>query len=174
MPLNPLTIQQQARMAIKRFVIGIVNQHLIFDNFQLPQDIGNAAFNNVVTPYATRALNNGGYDTVAAQFLFALINGNFPNGILGNIQNPHTGIGVVLHLNERVSKNIKEIHWNSLPVLPINQTFLQAVNDALGGLQFALFVYNTIKGNINNIWVQLGVAVPNSATIIHFTSTSQD
>lgn len=148
MRLRPLTIQQQARMAINRFVIEIVNWHVLFDNFQLPQDIGNAAINNMQTPYAVRALNYGGYGTVAEQFLLALTSGNLPCGILGNPQNPHTGIGVILHLDKRVSKNIKEIHWNSLHILQVNQNFLQAVNNAIGGLQFVQFTYNTIKGNI--------------------------
>ncbi len=173
-PLPVLTAQQVARMAIDRFVIGITDGHVDFDNFRNLLQIGNATIGEVITNYVHQVLNDRSYNTEAARFLFTLKNGNFPAGILGNRLNPNYGIGVVLHLNKRVSKNIEEIHWNSLPLIPVNRDIVQIVNNAIGPLMFAPFVYNTIKRNINELWWQVGLQYPNSATIIHFKNTSQN
>lgn len=60
---------QKATLAIKRFLIGITNGHHNLGNFAAPNQIINAAFAGLITPYVTRALNCGGYNDITARFL---------------------------------------------------------------------------------------------------------
>lgn len=171
----PLGVPQKATLAINRFLIGITNGHHNLNNFAFPDQIVNAAFAGFISPYVIRALNCGGYDDTTARFLHHLITGvGFPaalRGLIGGLI-PDTVV-ILLSLDKRVSKNMKEIHWNSSSLLVISPPIAGAMVAAFPAIGPALALgYDSIKTLLNNhfpVW-----AAPNSATAVTFRQTSDN
>lgn len=112
--LNPLPLQQQATFAIARFCIGITNNRPLpaFQDLRaLVRTYVNGAQNNLV-----HALAAGGYNSPSAQFLHALF---APGGIPLNLV-VNDNVGIILKLQRRASKNLKEIHWSSSSAIAVN------------------------------------------------------
>lgn len=168
-----IMIPQKATLAIKRFLIGITNGHHNLGNFADPNQIINAAFAGLITPYVTRALNCGGYNDITARFLHCLLTGmGFPLGLGGPIGATANSVVILLSLDKRVSKNMKEIHWNSSSLLTIAPPIAGAVAAAFPAIGAVPLAYNSIKTILNNHF-PVGLA-PHSATVIAFRRTSDN
>lgn len=171
--LGPLTLQQQATLAINRFCIGITNNNAI-PAFQNLQGLINTFF-GIPANQMQHALAAGGYNTTSAQFLHSLFSpGGIPAGIVGPAGFPNQTIALVLKLQHRVSKDIKEIHWSSSSFIAINPILWINILNALPlppppmGLVPA---YISIKQRINNPFIFF-IANPHSATFVVYDETS--
>lgn len=154
-PLAPLTLVEQAQVALRRAMMGIEVYPPFHDALAVAIPLGVAA----VTPLGG-ALVRGGYATFLAAFCYhvshagpaslgALLPVAMP--VIGGVR-PH--VCVSLKLLRRASKNLKEIHWLSLPVLP----------NAPGML--------TIKWRIDAYFAFADASAPHSATLIYYTDNS--
>jgi hypothetical protein len=181
-PLLPgaLTYQQKAQMVLDRESIGIPVKFQ-FDAIirayavgMMPAALAAVAAGAPGPPggpagiiqYLNRAFGRGGYSSPMAVMLYRLR--YFPVvfpflGLPGGGGMPSL---VVLHIHIpcRVSKNMKELQCNSFydPV---------TVNQA-GGAPFIppppAGAYVSIKFNIDNIWIGLGLPSPSSATVVSY------
>lgn len=147
-----LTLQQKAMMAVERFAFGIRNHNVMFhmpDVFIVAVGaIGGIGVNQAAQFAAERSLDRGGYSTFSAAFLYSCthIGVAWLPWALQAVGNANIWIGV--HLQRRVSKNIKEIHWNSC-ITPLKVTIKNLIN--------------ALRGN-----------APNSATLIYYDNNSFD
>ena len=157
-PGGPLTYQEAAFMTIERQLgtgILVVFRHppeiaAIAAGFP----IGAVAFAfgwtvPNLTRYLNRSLSGGGYrNTVLAAALFRFRhNIPLPNYInLGG----HPADEVLIHIHDphRVSKNVKDLSYNSLNIP----------------------AYFTIKDTIDDMYIFLGIPVPHSATVLSANS----
>ena len=137
--ITSLTPQEQTTIAINRFCIGITNHRNLpaFRNLQnlLKVYQGNNNIRDVV-----KALASGGYNTPSARFLNRLLKPEgIPQTIVSTNGNVTNTVVIVLKLEHRVSKNLKEIHLSSLPDIEINVASLNEI------LQWANVSRNTIN-----------------------------
>ncbi len=96
----------------------------------------------------------------------------FPLGLGGPIGTPANSVVILLSLDKRVSKNMKEIHWNSSSLLTIAPPIAGAVAAAFPAIGAVPLAYNSIKTILNNHF-PVGLA-PHSATVIAFRRTSDN
>lgn len=178
--LGPLTLQQQATLAINRFCIGITNNNPIpaFQDLQgLIDTFSGLPILNAPRALAMQhALTAGGYNTISAQFLHSLFSpGGIPLGIVGPAGFPNQTIALVLKLQHRVSKDIKEIHWASSSFIAINQNLWNNILIALPLPPPPMVpapAYISIKQRINNPFIFLKIDNPHSATFVLYNETS--
>ena len=172
--LVQLTIPQQATLAINRFCIGITNYNNVpaFHDLQGLVD----AFAGLPAAQMQQALLAGGYDTTSARFLHTLLNpGGIPIGITGGAGSPNETVALVLKLQHRASKDLKEIHWSSVSGIAVNLALWQNILQALPlppPPMVPVPAYVSIKQRINNPFLLLMLASPHSATFVIYDETS--
>lgn len=160
--LPPLILANQAELALMRFVEGITNGHHDLNNFAYPLAILYAAFGipipaglvpGMPAGYLPRALASGGYNTTSARLLY-----RFPFVMPLGIAAGTDTVAVLLSLNRRASKDLKDIHWNSTDFSVMLFT------------PFGVLVHDSMKRSLN-LFFPLATP-PNSATIVTFRETS--
>lgn len=151
-----LTLQEGCQIALDREDIGIIV------NFEHPNVINLVAAGNNpaaiailtgvnVANYLPRALNNGGYLNPLAAVIYR-IRTNLPQvNFIGNPVQVVDAVILHIHLPRRVSKNMKELSFNSIlnPGAPGN-------------------VYMSIKNIINQQFTIQLLPVPHSGTVVSF------
>lgn len=163
---GPLNLQEACQMVVDREALGIQV------NFQHPLAIAAIAAGAapaaaaaivgmapaLFNAYLNRALGGGGYSTPQAVAIYRLRhNIPQPNFLLLPVGGAAAHANcVIIHFHNvmRVSKNLKELSYNSL------------VAPAVG--------YVSIKDMINNQFIALGLPVPSSATVISADALQPD
>ena len=182
-----LTVQQQAVLAVKRFLIGITNGKAILQSFLHPDQIVQAATNSAagVTPYVVDALDYGGYASETARFLYKLLTGRgFPRGLGGAVGAEPNTIAIIFSADIRSSWNMKEIHWNSSSSLHINPILYRAMTRAFpvlgrpapaAGVPYPdSLVYNSIRSLLTFYFPGRLRQKLHSAIIVTFRRTTDD
>lgn len=150
-PINlgaALTLPESCMMALGRQNIGL---KVSFQNLPL---IAAVAAGGPVPPggYVQRALTGGGYRTPLATTTYRLRNNiPAPNFLFmaPPVAAPANFVIVHIHNSVRVSKNLKELSHNSL------------YNPAMGAVP-----YVSVKSIIDDQFLMLGLAAPNSGTVV--------
>ena len=173
--LQALTLQQQATLAINRFCIGITNNNNVpaFQNL-----LGLLrAYRGLNVLNLQRALTAGGYNTSSARFLYKLLS---PRGIPQQVSNlkgqTNQSVSVVLKLQRRPSKDLKEIHWSSLSFTTINLALWHGILNRPGINRQAIRmpIYISIKRRIDRLFTIFNLPPPHSATFIVYDETSMN
>lgn len=106
----PLTLQEKTDMALNRRSVGVRINFNARNTMLLNFVAAGMPLNAQQIASLDRAFQSGGYDTPLAAFLYRFT--RFPPRIILPLNN--NGVVIHVHLRNRVSKDMKEVHNNSL------------------------------------------------------------